>query len=163
MLRITRLAATLGLLAGLAAPQFAAAAIWSIKSDCSEADWTVTVHLDGFGTVDASCHDGNKVERSIDYVASSFFHPFVTRVALQDRVPGLDELNAEALLWCASIANVRTHATTGEQPKARLGAEHAAMQPFVPCAPSAKVYAWPRYPVQRSPREYEAWLHEAAR
>jgi hypothetical protein len=66
MLRITRLAAALGLLAGLAAPQFAAAAIWSIKSDCSEADWTITVHLDGFGTVDASCHDGNKVEHSID-------------------------------------------------------------------------------------------------
>lgn len=104
-----------------------------------------------------------KVERSIDYVANSFFHPLVTRVALEDRVPALDELNAEALLWCANIANVRIHGTTGEQPKARLAAEQAAMQPCVQPSPSAKVYAWPRYPVQRSPREYEAWLKEAVR
>ena len=104
-----------------------------------------------------------KVERTIDYVASSFFHPFVTRLALDGRVPGLDELNAEADLWRATVANVRCHGTTGSAPAARLAEEHAAMIPYVaPETVPTRVAAehWPRYRVQRSPREYDAFLRE---
>jgi transposase len=103
-----------------------------------------------------------KVERSIGYVRHSFFEPLVTRAALDDRVPELDELNAEARLWCASVANVRVHATTGERPADRLAAEQAAMQPCsspAPAAPGAQ--RWPRYPLQRSPRTYDVLLQEA--
>lgn len=105
-----------------------------------------------------------KVERSIDYIASSFFHPFITRLALEDRVPGLEELNAEARHWCATVANVRVHGTTGEQPKARLAAEQAAMQPYVAEPATGRVLQgqWPRYPLQRSPKVYDAILREAA-
>jgi len=106
-----------------------------------------------------------KVERSIDYVANSFFHPYVTRVALESRVPELDELNAEALLWCATVANVREHGTTRVPPNARLPEDQAAMQPFVaPQTPPSHHAAghWPRYPLQRSPREYDAFLREVS-
>lgn len=106
-----------------------------------------------------------KVERCIDYVATSFFHPFVTRVALEGRVPELDELNAEARLWCAQVANVRIHGTTGVTPNARLVEEQAAMQPYVApqSAPTDRLTArWPRYPLQRSPREYDAVLREVS-
>ncbi|MBA1147861.1 DDE-type integrase/transposase/recombinase [Ectothiorhodospiraceae bacterium WFHF3C12] len=64
-----------------------------------------------------------KVERVIHYIAHNFFHPLVTGLALEDRVPGLDELNAEATHWCNAVANVRIHGTTGERPVDRLGAE----------------------------------------
>lgn len=105
-----------------------------------------------------------KVERSIDYIATSFFHPFVTRLALEGRMPDLDELNAEARHWCATVANVRLHGTTGEAPAKRLVAEQAAMQPYVaPRMTPGRVPAepWPRYPLQRSPREYDRLLREA--
>lgn len=102
-----------------------------------------------------------KVERSIGYVRHSFFEPLVTRAALEDRVPELDELNAEARLWCASVANVRTHGTTGERPVDRLTAEHAAMQPWTgPATRPTERARWPRYPLQRSPRTYDAVLRE---
>lgn len=106
-----------------------------------------------------------KVERSIDYVASSFFHPYVTRVALEGRVAELEELNAEAQLWCATVANVRRHGTTGVAPAARLIEEHAAMTPYVApaTAPARQVGGqWPRYPLQRSPKAYEAFLREVS-
>ena len=104
-----------------------------------------------------------KVERSIDYIATSFFHPWVTRLAMEGRLPGLEELNAEARHWCATVANVRVHGTTGELPAARLGADQAAMQPYQsPQATPNRVVAarWPRYPLQRSPKAYEAFLRE---
>jgi transposase len=104
-----------------------------------------------------------KVERSIDYIANSFFRAYVMRLALEERVPTLDELNAEARLWCGSVANVRIHGTTGEKPAERLGADQAAMQPYVApqTIPAAKLArAWPRYPLQRSPKEYDKVLQE---
>ena len=103
-----------------------------------------------------------KVERSIDYIANSFFHPLVTRLALEQRVPSLEELNAEARHWCATVANVRIHGTTGEQPSVRLAAEQAAMQPYVaePAAGQVLQRQWPRYPLQRSPKDYDAVLQE---
>lgn len=38
---------------------------------------------------------GGKVEHSIDCIAQSFYYRFVTRLALEDRLPTLEELNAE--------------------------------------------------------------------
>lgn len=105
-----------------------------------------------------------KVERSIDYIANSFFYPLITRLALEGRTPGLEELNAEARHWCATVANVRIHGTTKEQPRERLPAERAAMQPYVaPRSEPAQILAaqWPRYPLQRSPCEYDQFLREA--
>ena len=67
-----------------------------------------------------------KVERVIHYIASSFFYPYVTRLALEDRSP-------------------------------------AAMQPYVAPStiPSVQVAKqWPRYPLQRSPKEYDGILLE---
>jgi transposase len=105
-----------------------------------------------------------KVERVIHYIAHSFFHPLVTRLALEARVPGLDELNAEATHWCNAVANVRIHGTTGERPVDRLSAEQAAMQPWVSGPTSARsAQVWPRYPLQRSPKCYDAVLAEVAR
>lgn len=145
---------------------------------------TVVTHRDAYGRGRHRFHDGvwmlaadlgyrprlcrpyrpqtkGKVERVIHYVANSFFHPLVTRLALEGRTPDLDELNAEAVLWCGSVANIRTHATTGERPVDRLAADQAAMQPFVtPAAPARCERAWPHYPLQRSPRSYDAVLQE---
>src|SRR5690606_5603717 len=105
-----------------------------------------------------------KVERSIDYIATSFFYPLITRLALEGRVPTLEELNAEALHWSGSVANVRIHGTTGERPVDRLTAVQAAMQAYVAprTTPSTRLARhWPRYPLQRSPKEYDRILHEA--
>lgn len=104
-----------------------------------------------------------KVERSIDYIANSFFRPFVTRLAMEGRVPSLEELNAEARHWCGSVANTRIHGTTGEQPQARLPADQAAMHPYSPPSVKPEPVAagrWPRYPLQRSPKAYDAFLRE---
>ena len=103
-----------------------------------------------------------KVERSIHYIANSFFYPLITRLALEGRVPTLDELNVEARHWCATEANVRKHGTTGEQPMARLPADQAAMQPYQPQPATGQIIAgqWPRYPLQRSPKTYDAILQE---
>jgi transposase len=56
-----------------------------------------------------------KVERMIRYVRESFFAgcQFVD----------LTDLNRQATLWCATVANTRVHATTGEVPAVRLGRE----------------------------------------
>ena len=103
-----------------------------------------------------------KVERAVDYITSSFFHPLVTRLALEVRVPSLDELNAEAWLWCGQVANVRIHGTTGERPADRLATDQAAMQPAPHGLLTMRQTSWPRYPLQRSPREYDAVLREVA-
>ena len=113
-----------------------------------------------------------KVERSIHYIANSFFHPLITRLAMEDVVPDLERLNAEATLWRQGVANVRVHGTTGERPAERLVEERAhLMAPVrspVPLAVSEltderrAVIGWPREPLQRSPREYEAVLEESA-
>ena len=104
-----------------------------------------------------------KVERAVDYIANSFFYPLVTRLALEHRIPALSELNAEAALWCAQVANVRIHGTTGEQPIKRLPLDQAAMQPAIPVTATIERPAhWPRYPLQRSPRDYDAILQEVS-
>ena len=72
--------------------------------------------------------------------------------------------NAQARAWPGAIANVRVHGTTGEAPLARLPAEQAAMHPYLAPAedPASNTNRWPRYPLQRSPREYDAVLAELA-
>lgn len=103
-----------------------------------------------------------KVERAIHYVANSFFHPLVTRLALEGDTLDLARLNAEALSWVSGVANVRVHGTTGERPSARLPAEQAAMQPYPePPREALPPVQWPRYTLQRSPREYDAVLLQA--
>jgi len=101
-----------------------------------------------------------KVERMVRYVADSFFHPLVTKLELLGEPVDLDRLNAEARAWCQAVANVRTHGTTGVQPVLRLPEDQAAMSPL-PSQPEATPithFQWPRYTLQRSPREYEAVL-----
>lgn len=145
---------------------------------------TVVTHRDAYGRGRHRFHDGiwtlaaecgyrprlcrpyrpqtkGKVERSVHYVANSFFHPLVTRLALEDEAVDLARLNAEVRLWCARVANVRKHGTTGERPVDRLVAEQEVMSPYVaPSQPAAKTGHWPRYALQRSPREYDALLQE---
>jgi len=102
-----------------------------------------------------------KVERSVDYVAQSFFYPLVTRLEFEGETADLERLNAEVRLWCTAVANRRLHGTTQVRPMDRLPAEQAAMQPYVaPDRPAGEVVAWPRYRLQRSPREYDAVLQE---
>lgn len=104
-----------------------------------------------------------KVERSVDYLASSFFHPFVTRCELEGRMPELDELNAAARLWQANVANTRVHGTTGQVPAECLVADQAAMTPYTaPATPAAQQARWPRHPLQRSPKAYDVVLQEVA-
>ena len=53
----------------------------------------------------------------------------------------------------------------GERPAERLPVEQAAMQPFVAAPEAASMPGesrWPRYTLQRSPREYDAVLAEVA-
>ncbi|MBW2510156.1 MAG: IS21 family transposase [Deltaproteobacteria bacterium] len=103
-----------------------------------------------------------KVERSVDYVATSFFHPFVTRCEMEGRIADLGELNAAARLWCADVANVRVHGTTKVRPSERLLADQRAMTPYVaPHTPATSRVRWPRHPLQRSPKCYDAILQEA--
>jgi transposase len=103
-----------------------------------------------------------KVERSIHYLANSFFYPLLTRLELEGECIDLERLNAEARLWTGSVANVRVHGTTGEKPSKRLPADQAAMQPYITPEVSGPTSAirWPRYTLQRSPREYDAVLAE---
>ncbi len=56
-----------------------------------------------------------KVERAVDYVKDNFL--------LGRCFEGLADLNAQALHWLDSTANVRVHATTGERPCDLLGKE----------------------------------------
>ena len=66
MIRSTRIGRGFGLLSILFVPQFAAASIWSIQTDCGDGDWTVEVQLAGFGALDASCVDGAKTHVEVD-------------------------------------------------------------------------------------------------
>lgn len=146
---------------------------------------TVVTHRDAYGRGRHRFHDGiwtlagdcgfrpklcrpyrpqtkGKVERSVDYVATSFFYPLVTRLELEGEALDLDRLNAEARLWCAQVANRRRHGTTKARPVDRLAADQAAMQPYVtPAQGPDRVKTWPRYPLQRSPKAYDAVLAEA--
>lgn len=100
-----------------------------------------------------------KVERSVHYVANSFFYPLVTRCELEGEPLDLARLNAEARLWCAQVANARLHGTTQAHPVERLVEERRAMQPYrAPDQGPDRQASWPRYRLQRSPREYDALL-----
>lgn len=101
-----------------------------------------------------------KVERAIEYVAESFFHPLVTRLAFEGRATDLAGLNAEARLWFGQVANARKHGTTGEAPMACLAVEQAALQPFASPSDDPERLLWPLYCLQRSPRDYDAELAE---
>ena len=103
-----------------------------------------------------------KVERMVRYVAESFFHPLITKLELLGEPIDLERLNAEARTWCQAVANVRTHGTTGVQPALRLPEDQAAMSslPRQPEVTPATHFQWPRYTLQRSPREYDAVLAE---
>ena len=115
-----------------------------------------------------------KVERSIHYIANSFFHPLVTRLAMEGIVPDLEQLNAEATLWRQGVANTRVHGTTGEVPATRMIREREhLMAPAAPAVPApvtpdgssttideSRRPRWPRETLQRSPREYDAVLEE---
>ncbi len=101
-----------------------------------------------------------KVERSIHYVANSFFHPLRTRLAMEGEQLDLERLNAEARLWRADVANVRMHATTNAVPKTRLVEEQAEMAPYVGPVARPTLAHWPRYPIQRSPKAYDVLLQE---
>jgi len=56
-----------------------------------------------------------KVERMIGYVRSGFF--------LGRTFTDLADLNQQAAVWCATVANARVHRTTGEVPAHRLARE----------------------------------------
>lgn len=67
-----------------------------------------------------------KVERMVDYVKGSFLNG--------RSFEGLADLNAQGWHWLTNVANVRTHATTGNRPIDLLQAEnltaHASIAPY---------------------------------
>jgi transposase len=66
-----------------------------------------------------------KVERPIRYVRQSFLYA--------REFTGDGDLNAQARLWLDTVANVRIHATTTEQPAVRFGRdERAVLTPLAP-------------------------------
>ena len=90
-----------------------------------------------------------KVERPIRYVRQSFLYGRA--------FAGDADLNAQALQWLATVANVRDHGTTHEQPVVRFERdEHAVLQPLaahpyrslvlVPEAPSPAIPGRPKRP-----------------
>lgn len=110
-----------------------------------------------------------KVERPIRYVRQSFLYGRA--------FAGDADLNAQALLWLTTVANVRVHSTIREQPTARFEREErAVLQPLAPrpyrslvllpdTAPaptSARQMAVPRIPVERRPLTVYAQLAAGA-
>lgn len=109
-----------------------------------------------------------KVERPIRYVRQSFLYG--------RSFAGDADLNAQALHWLATVANVRIHATTKEQPVVRFERdERAVLRPLaarpyqsliLPRDESARPLAErpvvPRIPVERRPLRVYAQLLEAA-
>lgn len=105
-----------------------------------------------------------KVERPIRYVRQSFLYG--------RSFAGDADLNAQALHWLATVANVRIHATTKEQPLVRFERdERALLHPLAarpyqslvlppdPARPPAERPVVPRIPVERRPlRVYEQLL-----
>jgi transposase len=103
-----------------------------------------------------------KVERPIRYVRQSFLYG--------RSFAGDADLNAQTLQWLATVANMRIHATTKEQPLVRFERdERALLQPLaarpyqslvLPSddpAPAADPPVVPRIPVERRPlRVYQA-------
>lgn len=72
-----------------------------------------------------------KVERTIGYVETSF---------LEGRsFEDIDDLNAQLMVWLATVANVRIHGTTGVRPIDRLGEDQAAMLALATPYPKVEV------------------------
>ena len=65
-----------------------------------------------------------KVERQVSYVRRNFFYG-------RDFVSDAD-LNAQALRWLDTVANVRIHGTLKERPADRFEAERPHLQPLAP-------------------------------
>lgn len=63
-----------------------------------------------------------KVERPIRYLRQSFFYGRT--------FTGDDDLNAQALHWLDTVANIRIHGTVKEQPVVRLERERPLLQPL---------------------------------
>jgi transposase len=106
-----------------------------------------------------------KVERPIRYVRGSF-------VYARDFV-GDDDLNAQAITWLSSKANVRKHRTTGERPLDRFERDEQALllplaaRPYrslilKPRPEPAKTLALPRIQVERRPLESYAAIAAGA-
>lgn len=85
-----------------------------------------------------------KVERPIRYVRQSFLYG--------RSFAGDADLNAQALHWLATVANVRIHATTKEQPLVRFERdERATLRPLAP-RPYQSLVLPPDQPVPRAER-----------
>lgn len=109
-----------------------------------------------------------KVERPIRYVRQSFLYGRA--------FAGDADLNAQALHWLATVANVRDHGTTHEQPVVRFERdERAVLQPLAPhpyrslvllpdrTPAPARPSPVPRVPVERRPLTAYAALTAGAR
>jgi transposase len=109
-----------------------------------------------------------KVERPIRYVRQSFLYGRA--------FAGDADLNAQTLHWLATVANVRTHGTTGEPPVTRFEREErVVLQPLaarpyrslilLPDATPAPAHpaVVPRIPVERRPLSAYAALAAGAR
>jgi len=93
-----------------------------------------------------------KVERFIQYLRTNFFQPVLS---LQPELSqDLSALNAQVLAWLRDVANVRSHATTGERPDRRWQQEKAYLQPL----PPPPVWNAPDHVIQRTaPSGHACW------
>ena len=63
------------------------------------------------------------MERAAGYIETSFFEGRL--------FTDLDDLNAQLIVWLATVTNVRCHGTTGERPVDRLAEDQPAMLALV--------------------------------
>jgi len=89
----------IGFVATALIAQSAAAAVWSIESDCEEGDWSVVVSIAGLAAIDASCVDGGKAKLWVDVG---------------------DEGPSAALVEATSISGASCSGFTGEDPRLKL-------------------------------------------
>jgi hypothetical protein len=90
-----------------------------------------------------------KVERPISYVRQSFVYG--------RSFAGDADLNAQAELWLANVANVRVHRTTGERPIDRF--EQLERPSLAPLAPrSYRSLVLPLTPRQKPSRSFDVSL-----
>lgn len=106
-----------------------------------------------------------KVERFIRYFRASFWTPLVTRFAASGQEIGIDAANVELRRWLSETADQRTIREIKARPIDRLAADRAAMGPLpntVLRSSEPEPAAWPREPLQRSPRIYQQMFEVAA-
>lgn len=70
-----------------------------------------------------------KVERFNGYLRRSFYNPVASQYRQQGLVLDCQAANMEVWRWLKQVANVRVHATTGEQPLALLDLERPHLLP----------------------------------